>query len=190
MLNQGVKVNITDGKRLCHFVLIPSSVNTFSTVWNLYEQICIAALDNGDSNFANECITILLKKFPNSSRVGRLVGMQNEQCGKYEAALEVYNDLLKKNPANLMVLKRKVCVFKAMGDTKRQIEELNALLTQFPSEAASWLELGEVFLSVSDNTVRIVCFFIKIHYTSYLPYYPKAETFVSLKTRYYLCVYY
>uniref|UniRef100_A0A7S3M0G9 ER membrane protein complex subunit 2 n=1 Tax=Spumella elongata TaxID=89044 RepID=A0A7S3M0G9_9STRA len=129
-----------------------------SEVWNLYEQICIAALDNGDSNFANECITILLKKFPNSSRVGRLVGMQNEQCGKYEAALEVYTDLLKKNPANLMVLKRKVCVFKAMGDTKRQIEELNALLTQFPSEAASWLELGEVFLSLSDNAAAAHCF--------------------------------
>lgn len=122
-------------------------------MWNLYEQICIAALDNGDSKFANECITILLKKFPNSSRVGRLVGMQNEQSGKYEAALEVYTDLLKKNPANLMVLKRKICVFKAMGDTKRQIEELNSLLTQFPAEVASWLELGELFLSLSDNMV-------------------------------------
>lgn len=123
------------------------------TVWNLYEQICIAALDNGDSKFANECILIMLKKFPDSSRVGRLVGMQNEQNGKYEAALEIYTDLLKKNPANLMVLKRKVCVFKAMGDAKREIEELNALLRQFPAEVASWLELGELYLSLSENSV-------------------------------------
>lgn len=98
----------------------------------------------------------MLKKFPDSSRVGRLVGMQNEQNGKYEAALEIYTDLLKKNPANLMVLKRKVCVFKAMGDTKREIEELNALLRQFPAEVASWLELGELYLSLSDNSVRLL----------------------------------
>lgn len=34
--------------------------------------------------------------------------MQKEQAGEYEAALEIYADLLKKNPANLMVMKRKV----------------------------------------------------------------------------------
>jgi tetratricopeptide (TPR) repeat protein len=84
--------------------------------------------------------------------------MQNEQLGKYEAALDVYKELLKKNPANLMVMKRKVCVFKAMGDAKRQIEELNALLTQFPAEVASWLELGELYLSLSDNSVIIALY--------------------------------
>lgn len=34
--------------------------------------------------------------------------MQKEQAGKYEDALEIYAGLLKKNPANLMVMKRKV----------------------------------------------------------------------------------
>lgn len=74
----------------------------------MYEQICVAALDSGDVNLANECITLLLKKFPDSSRVGRLLGMQKEQSGEYEAALEIYAGLLKKNPANLMAMKRKV----------------------------------------------------------------------------------
>ena len=78
------------------------------TVWNLYEQISIAALDTGDTNIANECIALLMKKFPDSARVGRLLGMQLEQAGQYEGALEVYSELLKKNPANLMIMKRKV----------------------------------------------------------------------------------
>jgi cytochrome c-type biogenesis protein CcmH/NrfG len=51
-----------------------------------------------------------MKKFPDSARVGRLLGMQLEQAGKYEGALEVYSELLKKNPANLMIMKRKVSV--------------------------------------------------------------------------------
>lgn len=91
---------------LTKFFLQPSCYS----VWNVYEQICVAALDTGDANLANECIVLLLKKFPDSARVGRLVGMQKEQAGEFEAALEIYAGLLKKNPANLMVMKRKVCV--------------------------------------------------------------------------------
>jgi tetratricopeptide (TPR) repeat protein len=173
----------------------------FRTVWNLYEQISIAALDTGDTNISNECITLLMKKFPESARVGRLLGMQLEQAGKYEGALEVYAELLKKNPANLMIMKRKVrvccstcdctvwllrvfacgpdtpcritvqsfcaeatfcccsyythqvCVFKAMGDRKREVEELNALLRQFPAESATWQELGDTYLALCDLPV-------------------------------------
>lgn len=77
-------------------------------VFALYEQISIAALDLGDTNLATECITLLLKNFPDSGRVGRLLGMQKEQEQKYEDALEIYANLLKKNPANLMIMKRKV----------------------------------------------------------------------------------
>mmetsp|Transcript_106073 Transcript_106073/g.208061 ORF Transcript_106073/g.208061 Transcript_106073/m.208061 type:complete len:300 (+) Transcript_106073:34-933(+) len=126
-------------------------------VWNLYEQISVAALDVGDVNIANECISLLLKKFPDSSRVGRLIGMQKEQQGKYEDALEIYAELLKKNPANLMILKRRVCVFKAKGDVKREVEELNALLKQFPAESATWMELGELYLSLCDLTAAAHC---------------------------------
>ena len=74
----------------------------------------MAALDVGDVNIANECISLLLKKFPDSSRVGRLIGMQKEQQGKYEDALEIYAELLKKNPSNLMILKRRVSVHAQM----------------------------------------------------------------------------
>ena len=79
-------------------------------MWNLYEQIVIAALDNGDSTLANECIIILLKKFPESSRVRRLLGLRKELVEDYKGALEIYAGLLTKNPSNLMVMKRKVCI--------------------------------------------------------------------------------
>ena len=51
------------------------------------------------------------------------------------------------------VLLLQVCVFKAMGDLKRQAEELNALLRQFPADNASWQELGELYLTQCDLAV-------------------------------------
>jgi hypothetical protein len=43
--------------------------------------------------------------------VNRLLGMQKEQQGEFAEALEIYDGLLKKNPANLMVLKRQVVFY-------------------------------------------------------------------------------
>ena len=152
MLSQEMKV--LDNAHMHTFSIIVLMIFPFQTVWNLYEQICVAALDIGDVNLATECIVLLMKKFPSSGRVIRLLGLQKEQAGEYEAALEIYVGLLKKNPANLMAMKRKVCVYKAMGDTKKQIEEINGILKQFPAEAPSWQELGELYLSLCDNEVQ------------------------------------
>jgi hypothetical protein len=57
-------------------------------------------------------------------------------------------------PWLLLFLLQKVCVFKAMGDRKREVEELNALLRQFPAESATWQELGDTYLALCDLPVR------------------------------------
>ena len=52
-----------------------------------------------------------------------------------------------------------------MGDRKREVEELNALLRQFPAESATWQELGDTYLALCDlpvsdtfvNCVRVSC---------------------------------
>jgi hypothetical protein len=53
----------------------------------------------------------------------------------------------------LHLLLLQVCVFKAMGDRKREVEELNALLRQFPAESATWQELGDTYLALCDLPV-------------------------------------
>lgn len=50
-------------------------------VWNLYEQICQAALDIGDKILVEVCLEELVKKFPNSIRVQKLQGLYYEQQG-------------------------------------------------------------------------------------------------------------
>ena len=77
-------------------------------MWSLYEQIYIGALECGDIGLVDECSKRLNKKFPESVRVKRLLGMQFEYNKEYKRALELYDGLLKSNPSNLLILKRKV----------------------------------------------------------------------------------
>jgi tetratricopeptide (TPR) repeat protein len=70
--------------------------------------VAVAALETGDESTAKTCITFLKKKFPKSGRVKRLDGLLLEADGKFEEASEVYEELLKENPSNLLIMKRKV----------------------------------------------------------------------------------
>lgn len=51
-------------------------------VWNLHEQLCVAALELGDYEMAQKSIEALQKQFPSSHRVSRLRGMLLEAQGK------------------------------------------------------------------------------------------------------------
>jgi len=128
------------------------------SVWNLHEQVLVASLDLEDKVLAEVCLEELKKKFPASIRVGRLEGLIKEQQCEYEAALDIYKELLSRSPGNLMVMKRKACVYKAMGDTKGEVDELNSILKQFPADIATWQEMGEVYLSAGDHASAAHCF--------------------------------
>ena len=84
------------------------SIITSRTVWSLYEQVYVAALECGDIGLVDECSKLLNKKFPDSVRVKRLLGMQYEYNGEYKKALALYDSLLDTNSSNLLLLKRKV----------------------------------------------------------------------------------
>ena len=68
----------------------------------------MAALECGDIELVDECSKHLNKKFPDSVRVKRLLGMQYEYTKEYKKALDLYDSLLSKNPSQLLILKRKV----------------------------------------------------------------------------------
>lgn len=77
-------------------------------VWNLHEQICVAAIDTGDLDLAAEKIDLLKKQFNDSNRVKRLQGMLLEASGQFEEAFAVYDEILQKDLANIAAMKRKV----------------------------------------------------------------------------------
>lgn len=58
----------------------------------------------------------------------RLEGMCLEAKGNYDAALAFYEDVLEANPTSNVIWKRKVAVYKAMGETSDAIRELTKFL--------------------------------------------------------------
>ena len=75
--------------------------------WCILEQLCVAALAEGDVEFAEDQCAALATKFPGSTRVQRLVGLILEAKGSWDEALSVYDALLEANPANSLAWKRK-----------------------------------------------------------------------------------
>lgn len=62
---------------IIQFVLIFSIL-----VWVVYEQVCIASFDCARLDIAQECITALYSKFPESRRVLKLQAMRLEAMCK------------------------------------------------------------------------------------------------------------
>lgn len=112
--------------------------------FTLCEQVFIAALDTGDDGLATECLSQLLGQFKNSGRVKRLVGMELEAKGEFEEAIKIYNALLEENPANVSVMKRKICILKGQGKIKDAIRELNIFIEQYQADPTAWQELADL----------------------------------------------
>ncbi|KAE9315395.1 hypothetical protein PF008_g19257 [Phytophthora fragariae] len=127
-------------------------------LWSVYEQTFVAALDLHDDELAETCLKALQTKFPGSSRVARLEGMQLEQRGEFAKALALYDELLEANPANALVLKRKIAVLKAQKKTADVVAALNDFLRSFATDQAAWTELGETYLSMGAYRYAAFCY--------------------------------
>jgi hypothetical protein len=92
----------------CFIIILTNQLRICLIVWNLHEQICVAALDVGDLALASEKVDLLRKQFKESNRVSRLEGMLLEAAGRYDEAIVIYDAILQKDLANIAAFKRKV----------------------------------------------------------------------------------
>lgn len=134
----------------------------------------IAAVETGEDDLATEITKKLLKKFPKSDRTERLHGMLAEAqgmvdrapsniqnvvitClqGDYSKALFIYTEVLSVHPTNLLLMKRKVALYKSIGDRKSAMDEIHMILEQAPHDVGSWLELANLHITEADIQVII-----------------------------------
>mmetsp|Transcript_5315 Transcript_5315/g.19441 ORF Transcript_5315/g.19441 Transcript_5315/m.19441 type:complete len:299 (+) Transcript_5315:116-1012(+) len=132
--------------------------NLGSTVWNYYEQVCMAALDVFSMHDAEHCLTTLQKKFPNSSRVARLQGMFYEAKGEWKKAETTYKELLEKDPADTSTHKRVIALLKGHEGYEAAIKELTKYLDTFQADSNAWAELAECYLAVGLYKQAMFCY--------------------------------
>ena len=134
---------------------------TESEKLSILEQVCRAALDVNDQTLADQCYSNIVSKVnnPNSARVRRLLGLCLEASGDSEGALQLYQDLIKENPANVYALKRLYCMLKAQPNKQAEaMEALKKCLAQGnPSDAPTWLEMGQLCQSMGDIQGSVYC---------------------------------
>ncbi|KAK9764305.1 Inositol phosphatase SIW14 [Basidiobolus ranarum] len=115
-------------------------------VWNVYEQVLIAALDTGRFDLAKKCLDKLQPRFPKSLRVKRLEGMSLEAEGKLEEAYTLYSDILTEDPTNILAVKRQIAIQKARGSITEAIQSLTKYLDIHCNDTEAWLELCALYL--------------------------------------------
>ncbi|CAN6286186.1 unnamed protein product, partial [Urochloa humidicola] len=112
-----------------------------SEQWTLYEQVAVAAMDCQRLDVAKDCVGVLSKQFPGSSRVARLEGLLFEAKGEWAEAERSYALILENNPFDQIVHKRKIAIAKAKGDMSLAVDYLNKYLELYKQAAFCYEEL-------------------------------------------------
>ncbi|KZT63519.1 TPR-like protein [Daedalea quercina L-15889] len=123
--------------------------------WDNLEKLFLAALDQGDIEVADQCLQLILDKFPGSPRADVLQGLRMEATEPLDVALKFYSELLEADETNAAVWRRKAVVLRNMGKIDRAVEELSSMLDTFYADVGGWLELADIYSSCNQYTYAL-----------------------------------
>ncbi|PCH36887.1 TPR-like protein [Wolfiporia cocos MD-104 SS10] len=123
--------------------------------WESLEKLTLAALDQGDIAVADECLQLIVNKFPSSPRVDVLQGIRMEATEPSEVSLKFYEELLEADPTNAAIWRRKAHVLRQMGKIDKSVQELSEMLDTFYTDVEGWLELADAYASCQQYTYAL-----------------------------------
>lgn len=121
------------------------------------EQVMIAALDCNRTKAAEDCIRVLTAEFPGSLRIQKYKSMLLESLERYDDALDVLDQIIKKDETNAAPRKRKVAIYKAQGRNSEAIRELCDYMKRFMSDQEGWHELCSLYLAEGEYAKAAFC---------------------------------
>jgi tetratricopeptide (TPR) repeat protein len=130
--------------------------------WTIHENLFYAALRTGDEASARAILERLEARFGDQNeRIITLRGIYNEATAQSDADLEKvfdgYEKILREDPTNMSVRKRRVAVLKALGRTQDAITAVTVLLQNSPTDAEAWAEASELYASQAAWGQAIYC---------------------------------
>ena len=125
------------------------------------EQICLAALDAGETKLAETCLDRLCASGvgKESARFRRLLARCLEASGDMSGAQLIYEALLQENPGNCVARQRQYCIYRAqVGKEVEAADALNEYLQHNPADTGAWFELANLRLEIGDFKGAAFCF--------------------------------
>ncbi|OJD31108.1 tetratricopeptide repeat domain-containing protein [Diplodia corticola] len=121
--------------------------------WASHENLLLSCLRTGDDKSARQCLDRLTARFgQDNQRVVALRFLYESAVADDKDLRRVLEDLervLKEDPTSLPLRKRKVALLRSMGRTAEAITALVDLVDFSPTDAESWAELSDLYLSQS-----------------------------------------
>lgn len=130
--------------------------------WIIHENLFFSALRTGDDKSARQILDRLTTRFgADNERIIALRGVYEEALATSSAELEKvfqgYETILKQDPTNLSVRKRRVAVLKSLGRPGDAITALTVLLENSPTDVEAWAELSELYAAQGLWAQAIFC---------------------------------
>ncbi|KAF2242554.1 TPR-like protein [Trematosphaeria pertusa] len=121
--------------------------------WAIHENLFLASIRTGDDASARQILDRLTARFgEDNERIVTMHGIYEEALAKDDKALErifeAYEKILRDDPTNFGVRKRRVAVLKSLGRTADAITALTVLVENSPIDAEAWAELSELYAGV------------------------------------------
>jgi tetratricopeptide (TPR) repeat protein len=130
--------------------------------WTVHENLFLAALRTGDETAALSVLQRLEARFGDANeRIIALRGIYNEATSKSDSDLEkvfdAYEKILRDDPTNMSIRKRRVAVLKALGRTDDAVTAVTVLLQNSPTDAEAWAEASALYASTAAWGQAIYC---------------------------------
>ncbi|KAJ8107118.1 hypothetical protein OPT61_g9084 [Boeremia exigua] len=130
--------------------------------WAIHENLFLSALRTGDEKAAAQILSRLESRFgEHNERIIVLRGIYNESTARttsdLEKVFEGYEKILREDPTNMSIRKRRVAVLKSLGRTSDAITAVTVLLQNSPTDVEAWAEASELYASQAAWGQAIYC---------------------------------
>lgn len=130
--------------------------------WAIHENLFLSALRTGDESSAAQILSRLEQRFgQRNERIVTLRGIYNEATATSTAELENvfngYEKILRDDPTNVNIRKRRVAVLKALDRPADAITAVTVLLQNSPTDVEAWAEASELYATQAAWGQAIYC---------------------------------
>ncbi|KAI3425316.1 hypothetical protein D9Q98_009081 [Chlorella vulgaris] len=130
---------------------------TLDELWEVHEQVAVAAMEAGCKQLALRLVQNVHKRFPEGARASRLTGMYFELMHTPAEAEALYAKELEKDPCNAIILKRMVGLRRGQGDLTGASTLLREYLQVHTTDWVAWEEAADLYLQLQMYQQAVFC---------------------------------